>query len=142
MKVDLEGNWVGMTHWRDMRYTLDYFSSPDHWEIGFDIVYRILFFIDKDNVTFSLYHNLKEAFQQAFNLSEDHFVTPMIGSGSVFWRIYWDRQEFDLELLEKCEKYLDECAERNQIKAELLEITVIPRSISQIKHEIKHNSGE
>lgn len=142
--ADLNGNWVGLAYVDEYPYNVDNFSTPDGWNIGFDIVYRLIFIFDaSQNKDERLREGFREAFRKAFNLTDNHYETqqwPDEAFGSVFWRIYWDRQAFDLRLLKKCEENLDECAELNKAKVLLLDMVIVPRSNSYIAQLIKQNS--
>lgn len=140
--VDYDGNWVGLAYY-EHEYILDHFSTPDHWEIGFDIVYRLIFMLDDVQTRNErLRESFRVAFKRAFKLPNDHYETgDWFGDGgSVFWRIYWDKKAFDLRLLKKCEDNLDRCAEKNKVQVILLGLGIIPRSLEQISLSVKFNS--
>lgn len=140
MKIlDYEGNWVGLAYY-EHEYIVDYFSSPDSWTIGFDIVYRLNFMLDhvqeKDE---RVRDSFRKAFKEAFGLSDEHYQIQDWFGGGVFWRVYWDRQAFDLRLLKKFEYSLNECAERTKTRVILYGMTIIPRSAQEIAKLVKSN---
>ena len=63
---------------------------------------------------------------------------PQVGS-SVFWRVYWDRQGFELNLLEKCETKLNKVAEVANTGVVILEMAIIPRSLEYIGKMVQVN---
>ena len=140
MEIDLKGSWTGLAHWKDMITAVDYFSSPDDWRIGFDIVFRIMFIPRENNFDIpALKAIFREAFKNAFDLDDDHFETNQWEPGGVFWRIYWDKDSFDIKLLGKCEDELNKCGQRNRVAVLLLGETIIPRSASYVASLIAMN---
>lgn len=141
MKVtNLEGNWIGLGYWRDFPYQIDYFSSPDGWNIGFEIAYRLSFSTDdRRSEETRLADGFREAFKKAFGLSDSHYELNQWVDFSVYWRIYWDREGFDLRLLEKCESNLNKFAEDNRTRIVLIGMIIIPRSLEYIS---KHVGGQ
>ncbi len=138
--VDYDGNWVGLAYTDGHEYIVDYFSSPDSWKIGFDIVYRLIFLLDHDQEKDErLRDSFRKAFKEAFGLSDEHYEIQSWGGVSVFWRVYWDRQAFDLRLLKKCEDSLNECAERTKTRVVLIGMVIIPRSEQCIAELVKWN---
>jgi len=81
------------------------------------------------------------AFRKAFGLSEDHYdVEQVLGVGnSVFWRVYWDKKGFELNLLEKCENKLSKVAEGSGTRVVILEMAIIPRSLYYINQSVEAN---
>lgn len=132
MKVtSTDGDWIGLAYWKGCSYRVDYFSSPDGWNFGFEVVYRLIFYASDTR----LIELFRTAFKKTFGLSEEHYdvkQVPEVG-GSVFWRVYWDRQGFELKLLEKCETKLNKVAEAANTRVVLLETAIIPRSLKQIQ---------
>jgi len=43
MKVGTDGRWTGLVYCEKASPYVDYFSSPDGWRFGFDVVYRLIF---------------------------------------------------------------------------------------------------
>ena len=138
MKVtSTSGDWIGLAYWKGCSYRIDYFSTPDGWNFGFEIVYRLIFYTCDTR----LIEKFKIAFKKAFGLSEEHYEVeqvPQVGS-SVFWRVYWDRQGFELNLLEKCETKLNEVAEVANTGVVILEMAIIPRSLEYIGKMVQVN---
>ena len=137
MKVGMDGQWTGLAYCGNPMRTIDYFSSPDGWEFGFDIVYRLIF-NTRDRDILDLF---RAAFMAAFGLSKEHYNssdTPEFGS-SVFWRVYWDRNGFDLNLLSECDKRLDRVGEKCSQSVVVLESTIIPRSKKRIEELVEFN---
>ncbi len=141
MKVDINGNWKGLAPHEDFGVVwLDHYSTPDGWQIGYDIVFRIAFPWPKDMIDNpGLRARFESAFKSAFGLSDDHFLTSALEAGGVFWRIYWDKQGFDLRLINKCLESLNACAEANNARVIDVGVTIIPRSMSQIEKLVKLN---
>jgi len=79
------------------------------------------------------------AFRKAFGLSEDRYdVEQVLGVGNnVFWRVYWDRKGFELNILEKCENKLNKVAEGNSTKVIVVEMVIIPRSLDYINQSVE-----
>lgn len=144
MKVkDVNGDWIGLAYWKDNVYQIDYFSSPDAWKIGFEVVYRLSFSTDERQPNDDrLADGFRKAFKKAFNLSDSHYELNQWGGLSVYWRVYWDRKGFDLRLLRKCEDNLNKFAENNNSRIVLLEMTVVPRSRRYIRNMLKTNKGQ
>ena len=72
--INLEGNWIGLAYWKDSAYRIDYFSTPDEWNIGFEIVYRLSFSTDdRRSEDTRLADGFREAFKKAFGLSDSHY---------------------------------------------------------------------
>ena len=138
MKVtSTRGDWIGLAYWKGCSYRVDYFSTPDGWNFGFEIVYRLIFYTCDTR----LIEKFRTAFKKAFGLPEDHYEVdqvPEVGS-SVFWRVYWDRQGFELNLLEKCETKLNKVAERSGTRVVILEMAIIPRSLDYINQSVEAN---
>jgi len=138
MKVtNTRGDWIGLAYWKGGSYRVDYFSSPDHWNLGFDVVYRLIFYTCDTR----LIEKFRTAFKKAFGLSDDHYEieqAPSVGN-SVFWRVYWDKKGFELNLLEKCETKLNKVAESNNTRVVILEMAIIPRSLDYIHQLIEVN---
>lgn len=133
--VNTRGDWTGLARWKDCSYKIDHFSSPDGWQFGFEIVYRLVFFTSDSK----LIEKFKTCFQEVFGLSDTHFdQDQQIQAGSsVFWHVYWNREGFGLNLLDKCETELNRIAEVNDTKVEVLEMIIIPRSLDYIRREMK-----
>jgi hypothetical protein len=133
--IDINGEWVGLGYLKGYSYRIDYFSTPDSWNIGFEIVYRLIFYTDDTR----LIEEFMTAFKKAFGLSDEHYEIEQelsVGS-SVYWRVYWDREGFELNILKKCEDSLDKVAERNNTKVIVVEMAIIPRSLDTILQEVK-----
>lgn len=136
MKVALDSQWAGLAHWeREQRY-LDYFSSPDEWTIGFEIVYRIIF----STAEVGAMEQFKQAFTKAFGLSPNHYVLPIVDGGATYWRVYWDRDAFDLNRLERCESSMNNIAESIEKRVLILELGIVPRSREHIKSLVGANN--
>lgn len=144
MKVDIKGDWTGLAQYEDSSIPcigLDYFSTPDGWTIGYDIVFRLAFPMPKDILdTPGLRARFESAFKSVFGLSDDHFLTTPLDAGGVFWRIYWDKQGFDLHIIDKCLESMNICAEENNARVIDIGVTFIPRSMSQIEELVKKNN--
>ena len=134
MKItNVEGDWIGLARWEEGPYQIDYFSTPDAWTIGFEIVYRLSFSGDALHLENNrLADGVRRTFKDAFGLSDSHYELSQWGGLSVYWRVNWDREGLNLKLLEKCEENLDRFAEANKIRVLVLEMTAIPRSLQQI----------
>ncbi len=137
MKVtNVEGEWIGLAYWEDLRHQLDWMSNPDGWEIGFEVVYRLIFYTRDRRVM----DKFKAGFKYVFALSAEHFeLQEMSGADSVFWRVYWDRGRLDLELLEQCEKKLDEVAAADKTRVAIVSMVIIPRSLNYIHQQLQRN---
>jgi len=138
MKVtNTRGDWIGLAYWKGCSYRIDYFSSPDGWNFGFEVVYRLIFYTSDTDVI----EKFRIAFRKAFGLSEDRYdVEQVLGVGnSVFWRVYWDRKGFELNMLEKCENKLNEVAEGSGTKVVVVEMAIIPRSLDYINQSVEAN---
>ena len=128
--INTRGDWAGLAYWKDCSYRVDHFSSPDSWKFGFDVVYRLVF----DTSDVNLIERCRTSIKETFGLSDSHYdmnQQPQ-GGNSVFWRVYWDREGFELKLLKKCEVKLDEIAEASKIRITVLEMAIIPRSLDHI----------
>jgi len=136
MKVtNTRGDWIGLAYWKDCSYRVDYFSSPDDWNFGFEVVYRLIFYTCDTR----LIEKFRIAFKKAFGLPDNHYEieqAPSVGN-SVFWRVYWDKKGFELNLLEKCETKLNKVAESNNTRVVVLEMAIIPRSLDYIHQLIE-----
>ena len=138
MKVtNIRGDWIGLAYWKGCSYRVDYFSTPDDWEIGFEVVYRLIYYTRETR----LIEKFRTAFKKSFNLSEEHYDVEQISEAgsSVYWRVYWDRAGFELNLLEKCETKLNKVAEGNNKRIVVLEMAIIPRSLDYIHGIVKVN---
>ena len=138
MKVtSTRGDWIGLAYWKNCSYRVDYFSTPDHWDFGVEVVYRLIFYTCDTR----LIEKFRMAFKKAFGLSEEHYEVeqvPEVGS-SVFWRVYWDREGFELNLLEKCETKLNKVAEDTNTRVVVVEMAIIPRSLEYIHGVVEVN---
>ena len=131
------GDWSGLGYWKNCSYRVDYFSTPDSWNIGFEIVYRLIFYTGDTR----LIYKFRQAFKKAFGLPDEHYEVeqvPEVG-GSVYWRLYWDKKGFEFNLLQKCETRLNKVAESNDTKVVVLEMAIIPRSLEYTRKEVKAN---
>jgi len=138
MKVtSTRGDWIGLAYWKRCSYRVDYFSSPDGWDFGFEVVYRLIFYTRDSR----LIEKFRTAFKKAFGLSDDHYeVEQVLDVGnSIFWRVYWDKKGFELKLLEKCEDKLNKVAEGNNTRVVVLEMAIIPRSLDYIQQSVAAN---
>ena len=138
MKVtNTRGDWIGLAYWKDCSYRVDHFSSPNDWNFGFEVVYRLIFYTSDTDVM----EKFRIAFRKAFGLSEDHYdVEQVLGVGnSIVWRVYWDKKGFELNLLEKCENKLNTAAEGNGTKVVVVEMAIIPRSLDYINQSVEAN---
>jgi len=135
--VNTRGDWIGLAYWKGCSYRVDYFSTPDHWDFGFEVVYRLIFYTSDIRSI----EKFRIAFKKAFGLSEEHYEVeqvPEIGN-SVFWRVYWDRGGFELNLLEKCETKLNKVAEGTNTRVVVVEMAIIPRSLDYIRQAVEAN---
>lgn len=137
--IDTRGDWIGLAYWKGCSYRVDYFSSPDNWDFGFEVVYRLIFYTSDTR----LIEKFRIAFKKAFGLSDDHYEVEQIPSigNSVFWRVYWDKKGFELKLLEKCEDKLNKVAEGNSTRVVVVEMAIIPRSLDYIHHSVEINKN-
>jgi hypothetical protein len=138
MKItNTKGDWIGLAYWKDCSCQVDHFSSPDGWEFGFDIVYRLIFNASDINVI----NNFRTSFKEVFGLPDSHYKLDQQPQedNSVFWRVYWDRKGFDLDLLKRCEIKLNESAEAANIRITILGVTIIPRSLDHIQMLVELN---
>jgi hypothetical protein len=137
MKVGTDGQWTGLAYCEKVCPYVDYFSSPDGWRFGFDIVYRLIFSTEDRDVI----DMFRAAFMAAFGLSKEHYsITDIPKPGSsVFWRAYWDRNGFDLKFLSECDKRLDRVGEKCGQRVLVLEVAIIPRSKKHIKELMDSN---
>jgi hypothetical protein len=135
--IDINGEWTGLGYWKGCSYRIDYFSTPDSWNIGFEIVYRLIFYTDDTRPI----EKFRTEFKKAVGLSDEHYeIEQELSAGSsVYWRVYWDREGFELNLLKKCEDGLDKVAESNNTRVIVLEMAIIPRSLDTIRQEVKTN---
>jgi hypothetical protein len=127
-------SWSGLAYWKDCSYRVDYFSSPDDLNFGFEITYRLVL----NTSDIRLADKFRTVFKKAFGLSEEHYEVkqgPPTVVDSIFWTVYWDRQGFELNLLKKFETKLDEIAEAANTRVVILEIEINEYNleISQIK---------
>jgi hypothetical protein len=132
MKVtNTRGDWIGLAYWKDCSYRVDHFSSPDEWQFGFEVVYRLIFSTSNLDVIGSF----KKCFREAFSLPDKHYdLNQQIMAGSsVYWRVYWGREGFELNLLKKCEAELNRIAEATNSGVTILEMAIIPRSLNHIR---------
>jgi hypothetical protein len=130
--------WIGLAYWKDCSYRVDYFSTPDNLNFGFEITYRLVL----KTRDIRLVEKFRTAFRKAFGLSEEHYEVeqgPPSVVDSVFWTVYWDRQGFELNLLKKFETKLDEIAEAANTGVVILEMAIIPRSLVYIGKMVKLN---
>lgn len=131
------GDWIGLAYWTECPYQVDCISSPDNWGIGHEIVYRLIFYTQDTR----LLEKFRAVFKKAFGLSQQHYDIAQateVGS-SVFWRVYWDRGELDLRLLEKCENGLDKAAEVGGTRIVVVQMMIIPRSLDYIHQAVEAN---
>jgi hypothetical protein len=138
MKItSTRGDWTGLSYWKDCSYRVDHFSTPDGWEFGFDVVYRLVFNTSEIN----LIERCRTSLKDVFGLSDSHYdlnQQPQAGN-SVFWRVYWDRKGFELDLLKQCEIKLNVIAEAANIRITILEMAIIPRSLDHIRKLVELN---
>jgi hypothetical protein len=135
VKVSNDWHWTGLAHWDKERRYIDHFSTPDGWQIGFEVVYRLMFSTKDGRVL----DEFERAFADSFGLSSQHYDLPK-GGTTAYWRIYWDREAFDLELLRHCEKRLNEVGERVHERVLVLELGIVPRSKAWIAQLVKSNN--
>ena len=138
MKItSTRGDWIGLGYWKGCSYRVDYFSTPDSWDFGFEIVYRLVFYTGDTR----LIEKFRAAFKKAFGLPEVNYEVeqvPELG-GSVYWRVYWNKQGFELNLLEKCETRINKVAEDTNTRVVVLEMAIIPRSLEYIRKLVGAN---
>lgn len=135
MKVtSTRGDWIGLAYWKGCSYRVDYFSTPDHLDFGFEVAYRLIFYTCDNR----LIEKFRAAFKKTFGLSEKHYEVEQVpeAGSSVFWRVYWDRKGFELSLLEKCETELNTVAEAADTRVVVMEMAIIPRSLEYIHREV------
>lgn len=128
--INTRGDWTGLAYWKDCSYRVDHFSSPDGWKFGFEVVYRLIF----DTSDIKLIDRCRTSIKEVFGLSDPHYdldQQPQAGN-SVFWRVYWDREGLEIDLLGQCEIKLNEVAEAANIRITVLEMAIIPRSLDHI----------
>ena len=101
------------------------------WQFGFEIVYRLIFYTSETN----LIQKFEACFKEAFGLSDINYdLNQQLQAGSsVFWYVYWDREGFELNVLERCEAELNRIAEAADTKVVVLEVAIIPRSLDYIR---------
>jgi hypothetical protein len=123
-------DWVGLAYWQGCPYMVDHFSSPDGWNYGFEIVYRLVF----NGFNKMGLDECRRVVKTAFGLSDSHFDLSQTPESltSVFWHIYWDREGFDLNILKRCEMELDRVAEEKNLAITIIGMFIIPRSIEHI----------
>jgi hypothetical protein len=135
-----KGDWVGLSYWDNYVRQIDYFSSPDGWKIGFEIVYRLYISSQERALDHGdKLEGLIKSFKSAFGLADDHYKLDSVGhvaTATVYWRVLWDQDAFNLKLLEECDKNLDKFAEQNGISIVVLETTIVPRSVEYISKNI------
>ena len=129
--ISTRGDWIGLAYWKACSYRVDHFSSPDNWRFGFEIGYRLIFYVSESEII----ERFKLCFKEAFGLPDTHYdVSQQIQAGSsVYWYVYWDREGFEISLLEKCETELNKMAEAVKTRILVLEMAIIPRSLNQIR---------
>ena len=135
--ISTRGDWIGLAYWKGYSYRVDNFSSPDDLNFGFEIVYRLIFYTCDNQVI----EKFRTAFKKAFGLSDEHYEMeqlPEVGN-SVFWSAYWDREGFELDLLEKCETEFNRVAEAAATRIVVLEMAIIPRSAEYVRKMIELN---
>ncbi|MGD1120243.1 MAG: hypothetical protein ABR886_12315 [Dehalococcoidales bacterium] len=119
---------------------IDHFSTQDEWKIGFEIVYRLHVFTQGRALDHGgKLNGLKQAFKSAFGLEDSYYELDQIGhavSVTVYWRVLWDKDAFNLKLLEKRDDNLNKFAEQNGISIIVLETTIIPRSLGYISQRV------
>ncbi len=142
MKVTgIDGDWVGLAYWKGHTYQIDYFSTPDKWTVGFEVVYRLGFLIDERRLEDRrVADGFRKAFKRAFGLSDSHYDVDEWGGSAVYWRVYWDRKGLDLRRLGKCEDNLSRFAEATETGVMLINMTIIPRSLEEISKRVKFNA--
>jgi len=72
-------------------------------------------------------------------LEDSYYELDQIGhavSVTVYWRVLWDKDAFNLKLLEKRDDNLNKFAEQNGISIIVLETTIIPRSLGYISQRV------
>jgi len=128
--INTRGDWIGLAYWKDCSYRVDHFSTPDSWQFGFEIVYRLIFYTSESEVI----EKFRTCFKEAFGLSDTHYdLNQQIQAGSgVYWYVYWDREGFEISFLKKCETELNRIAEAAKTRVLVLEMAIIPRSLNQI----------
>lgn len=111
--------------------SIDCESGPDHWEIGFEIIYRP----ELGTTDRKVIEKLKTVFMKPFNLPDEYysFEPPS------FWRIYWDRGILDVALLKECEKGMDKVARDNNTVVKLHPTLIQPRSLNYIRQHVEYN---
>ena len=109
---------------------MDYFSSPDGWDIGFEIVYRI----ESKTVKEPERDECKKAVTKSFGLPRDHYRFD-----DTFWRVYWDKGPLNLGLLKRCEKLIDQAARASDVLITLHLSAIQPRSRDYIKQQVEFN---
>lgn len=138
MKIaDFKGEWVGLARWGECSYRLDHLSSPDDLVFGFEVVYRLIFHTEDTRMI----QMFRDAFRDTFGLTKGHYDLGQEPKPDniVYWRVYWDREGFELGLLKQLEEKLDYIAETNRTRVIILEMAIIPRSIDIISQEIIAN---
>ncbi len=74
-------------------------------------------------------------------MSEEHYEVNQVPDwgSSVFWRVYWDKEGFELNFLEKCENKLNRVAEGTNTRVVVVEMAIIPRSLEYISQAVELN---
>ena len=80
--TNTRGDWIGLAYWKGCSYRVDYFSSPDHWNLGFDVVYRLIFYTCDTR----LIENFRIAFKKEFSSSDDHIYTSGMKFNASFYQ--------------------------------------------------------
>lgn len=142
MKIkDLDGNWIGLAYNGELPYCVDNVSSPLGFDLGFEIVYRLLFY-SRENHQLQDHRTIekfKKVLQKSFGLSMKHYHVEEVENlaNSNWWRIYWDKGAFDLRLLQTFERNLAKTAEENNIRVIVTGMHILSRPISYISSVIK-----
>jgi len=145
MQEKLRARGFGLDRSQTWNYKIDHFSTPDNWQIGFEIVFRLAFYFHDPNQNRDTLRDIeafRDVFRHVFGLSRAHYdlgVGEPEGNsfGPDYWRVYWDEGPFDLRLLARCEAELDAVATVKHVTVALISMTIIPRSLKHIESEVK-----
>ena len=114
------------------RYYLDKISS-DFGDIGYEIVFRVVVNSRNERVLSELHR----AFADGFDLPLNHCEFT-----ETFWYAYWykEKEPFLLQLLNRCEKALNDVAKKNAVRILQHGSVIIPRSVEHLANAIGSNA--
>ncbi len=97
-------------------------------DFGYEIVYRL----EGIRAPAKVVENLKRAFMKPFKLPVEQYKFE-----PTFWRIYWDRGQWRVNLLKECEKGLNLVAQKNNVVLLINDVIIQPRPIGYIRKMIE-----